>query len=120
MAGIFATGVQQVSPTINTSASLIWDTDATSTTTFGPLGSQTVGNVLKDLVISNTGTATMYVGGASVTSSTGIPVNPGGYILLGSYLATVTASSATGDLSAITSAGTTSALVGLSSVVSVV
>ena len=119
MAGIFATGVQQATGVVNTSATLIWDLDNTSTTTFGALGSNTTGNVIKDLIINNTGTATMYVGTASVTSSTGLPVNPGGYVLLGSYLATV-ASSTTSDIWGITASGTTSALIGLASVISVV
>ena len=118
VAGIFATGVQQVTGVVNTSATLIWDLDNTSTTTFGALGSNTTGNVIKDLLINNTGTATMYVGTASVSSTTGLPVNPGGYVVLGSYLATV-ASSTTSDLWGITASGTTSALIGLASVVSV-
>jgi hypothetical protein len=120
VSAIFATGVQQVSPTINTSASVIWDIDSTSTTTYGPLGSQTTGNVLKDVTIVNTGTATMFVGsGSGVTAVTGLSIPPGGQCTIQGYNITV-ASSTTGDISAITSAGTTSAVVGLASVASVV
>ena len=113
MPGIFATGVQQVTSGVSTSAVLVWDTDATSTTTFGPLGSQTVGNVLKDLIINNTGTATCFIGTTSGITDIGAPVAPGGSMILYGYVATVTASSATGDLYAITAAGTTSVEVGL-------
>lgn len=116
---IFETGVQQASA-VNTSAGVIWDVDNTSTTTYGPLGSVTTGAVLKDLLIMNTGTATCYVGGASVTGATnGTPVNPGGYLLIGGYSITA-ASGTTGDLSAITASGTTYVTVGLASVVSAV
>jgi hypothetical protein len=117
---IFATGVQQAS-SVNTSASLIFDTDNTSTTTYGPLGSVTVGDVLKDVTIINTGTATVYVGsGASVTATTGLAIPPGAQLTLQGYNVTSAASTTTGDISAITSSGTTYVTVGLASVLSVV
>lgn len=115
MAGIFATGVQQVTATVNTTAGVIWDTDNTSTTTYGPLGSVTVGAVLKDLIIKNTGTATMYVGLAAVSGTQGCPVNPGASMILYGYVATSVASNTGGDISAVTASGTTSAEVGLAS-----
>ena len=117
VAGIFATGVQQVTATVNTSATLIWDSDSTSTTTFGPLGSQTTNNVLKDLIINNTGTATMYLGQSAVSGTQGLFVNPGGSVILYGYVATVGVTSAgNSDVYGITASGTTSAEVGLASI----
>ena len=117
MPGIFATGVQQVTSSIGTGATLIWDSDNTSTTTFGALGSVTTNAVLKDLIINNTGTATMYVGQSTVTSSTGLQVNPGGSIVLYGYVATAgVTSAANSDVYAITAAGTAAAEVGLASI----
>ena len=110
---LFETGIVQVNSAVGTLSSLIWQPSNTSTTTFGPLGSQTVGNVLKDLIINNTGTATCFIGTTSGITDIGAPVAPGGSMILYGYVATVTASSATGDLYAITAAGTTSVEVGL-------
>jgi hypothetical protein len=61
----------------------------------------------------------MFVGsGAAVTAVTGLAVPPGGQLTLQGYVATSVASNTGGDISAITSAGTASALVGLASVAS--
>lgn len=119
MAAIFETGIQQVS-TVTNSAGVIWDTDNTSATAYGPLGAIAAGDVLKDLLIVNQGSVTVYVGGASVTASTGTPVAAGGSMLLQGYSVTSVASSSNGDISAITSSGTAQVTVGLASVLSVV
>lgn len=113
---IFESAIQQVTAVPANSATLIWDTDNTSTTTFGPLGAITVGAVLKDVTIINNGPNTMYVGGnSSVTTAIGVPVVAGGQLTLQGYNVTSTASSATGDLYAITaSAQTANVVVGLS------
>lgn len=117
---IFETGIQQVSA-VTSSAGVIWDTDNTSSTTYGPLGAIAVGDVLKDVTIINQGPAVIFVGsGAGVTAATGLSVPAGGQVTIQGYSVTSVASSAVGDISAITSSGTATAIVGLASVLSVV
>jgi hypothetical protein len=114
---IFETGIQQVTSSIGTVSVLIWDTDNTSTTTYGPLGSITAGDVLKDLVIVNTGANPMYVGfgSISVASTNGVQVVAGGTLYLYGYNVTSVASNATGDVWAQVSVvnAPTSCIVGL-------
>ena len=114
MPAIFETGIQQVTSGIGTTAALIFDSDNTSTTTYGPLGSITAGDVLKDLMIVNTGTNSLYVGmgSASAASTTGAQIVAGGTLYLYGYSVTSTGSSATGDVWANTSSGTSSCVVG--------
>jgi hypothetical protein len=112
----FGTGIQQVTSSVGTIATLIFQPSNTSTTTFGALGSITVGDVLKDLVIANTGSNTMYVGmgSAAVATTTGVQVTAGSTMYLYGY--SVTASAATtGNVWAQTSVvnQTTSVIVGL-------
>jgi hypothetical protein len=113
----FGTGIQQVTSSVGTVSVLIFDTDNTSTTTYGALGSITAGDVLKDLVIVNTGSNTMYVGfgSISVASTNGAQVVAGGTMYLYGYNVTSTAASATGDVWAQTGVvnQTTSCIVGL-------
>ena len=112
--------LQQVTSSVGTIASVIFDSDNTSTTTYGPLGSITAGDVLQDVVIQNTGANTMYVGFGSIstTSTTGCQVNAGGEMVLYGYKVTSTASNATGDIWAQTGVvgQTTSCVVGLASI----
>jgi len=112
--------LQQVTSSVGTIASVIFDSDNTSTTTYGPLGSITAGDVLKDLVIQNTGSNTMYVGfgSASAAAGTGMEVKAGGELVYYGYNVTSTGSSATGDVWAQTGVvgQTTSCVVGLASI----
>ena len=112
--------LQQVTSSVGTIASVIFDSDNTSTTTYGPLGSITAGDVLQDLVIQNTGSNTMYVGfgSASATTTTGMEVKAGGELVYYGYNVTSTASNATGDVWAQTGVvgQTTSCVVGLASI----
>ena len=112
--------LQQVTGSVGTIASVIWDTDNTSTTAYGPLGSITAGDVLKDVLIQNTGANTMYVGFGSIsaTSSSGMEVKPGGEVVYYGYNVTSTANNATGDIWAQTGVvgQTTSCVVGLASI----
>jgi hypothetical protein len=114
---IFESGIQQVTSSIGTVSVLIWDTDNVSTTTYGPLGSITAGDVLKDLVIVNTGANPMYVGfgSISVASTNGVQVVAGGTLYLYGYNVTSVASNATGDVWAQVSVvnAPTSCIVGL-------
>jgi hypothetical protein len=112
--------LQQVTSSVGTVSSVIWDTDNTSTTTYGPLGSITAGDVLKDVVIMNTGSNTMYVGSGSIsaTSTNGLAIPAGGELVLYGYSATSTVSTTTGDIWAQTGVvgQTTSCIVGLASI----
>ena len=112
--------LQQVTSSVGTVSSVIWDTDNTSTTTYGPLGSITAGDVLKDVVILNTGSNTMYVGMGSIssTSTNGFQIPAGGELVLYGYSVTSTVSTATGDIWAQTGVvgQTTSCVVGLASI----
>jgi hypothetical protein len=114
---IFETGIQQVTTSVGTVASVIWDTDNTSTTTYGALGSITAGSVLKDVIVQNTGANNLYVsfGSLAAASTSGVQVVPGGELVLYGYNVTSTASSATGDIWAQTGVvgQTTSCVVGL-------
>jgi hypothetical protein len=112
----FGTGIQQVTSSVGTIAALIFQPSCTSVTTFGALGSITAGDVLKDLVIVNTGSNTAYVGfgSISVASTNGLQIVAGGTLYLYGY--NVTAGTATtGNVWAQTSVvnATTSFIVGL-------
>lgn len=117
---IFETAIQQVTASVGTVASVIWDTDSSSTTTYGPLGSIPAGSVLKDVVIQNTGSNTMYVGFGSIAaaSTTGFEIKAGGELVYYGYNVTSTASSATGDIWGQTGVvgQATSCVVGLASI----
>lgn len=120
---LFESAIQQVNSAVGTVASLIWDTDNTSATAFGPLGSITAGNVLKDVTIINQGSVPVYVGmgSAAAAATTGVQIPAGGQLTLQGYNVTSTASSATGDIWGQTAVvGTTGAtVVGLATVASV-
>ena len=86
---IFEAGIQQVNSSVGTVASLIWNPDNTSATTFGPLGSVPSTAVLDGLIIQNTGSVSVYVamGSLSAASSTGIEITAGGQMYLPGYSA---------------------------------
>ena len=112
--------LQQVTTSVGTIASVIFDSDNTSTTTYGPLGSITAGDVLQDVIIQNTGANTMYVGFGSISaaSTNGFEIKAGGELIYYGYKVTSTVSTATGDIWAQTGVvgQTTSCVVGLASI----
>jgi hypothetical protein len=111
---IFATGIQQVSSAVGTTAAIIFQPSNTSTTTYGALGSITVGTVLTNLIIENTGASSIYVGmgSASAATTTGLQVVAGGQVMLYGYNVTA-ANSTTGNVWGQTSSGTTNVTVGM-------
>ena len=117
---IFGSNIQQVS-TATSTAAVIWDTDNTSSSTYGPLGAITAGSVLRDVTIENQGPDVVYIGGSTVTTATGLAVPVGGQVTIQGYDVTSVASSTTGDISGIcASSQTANVVVGLASVPSVV
>jgi hypothetical protein len=119
---IFEGAIQQTNSNIGTSYSLIWNPENTSSTTFGALGSVSSTAVLKDVIIQNIGTVTVFAGNGTQTAggsagSLAIPV--GGYVLISGYSVT-NPSGVVGQLWGNTTTGTGSTLAGLASVVSVV
>jgi hypothetical protein len=120
---LFETGVVQVNSSVGTIASLIWQPGNTSTTTYGALGSITVGAVLKDITIINTGANTIYVGSGSISavSQTGLAVPAGGQVTIQGYNVTA-ANTSNGNIWAQTGVlgQTSTTTVGLASVASVV
>jgi hypothetical protein len=122
--GLFETGIVQVSSSVGTLSSIIWQPSNQSTTTYGPLGSITTGDVLKDVTILNTGPGTVYVGAGSLAASAtplGAQINPGGQATFQGYNITAGTSTA-GNIWAITPTGgtTSSTTAGLASIASVV
>ena len=109
---LFETAIQQQS-SVGSVASLIFDTDNTSTTTYGPLGSIAVGTVLTNISIMNTGSNTIYVGmgSASAAATTGMQIPAAGQLTLRGYNVTSVASNATGDIWANCTTGNTSSVV---------
>ena len=108
---------------MGTLSALIWQPSNQSTTTFGPLGSITTGDVLKDVTIMNTGTGTVYAAGGTTAAGAapiGIPIAPGGQMTLQGYVQT--AGTATfGNIYGICATGNSSSTTaGLASVASVV
>lgn len=120
--GIFETSIQQVNSSIGTSSVLIWNPENGSTTTFGPLGSVPPTAVLRDVVIVNTGTVTVFAGSGSLTAgsvSTALAVPAGGKVIIGGYNVT-SPSGTTGQIWGNTTTGIGSTLAGLASVSEVV
>lgn len=66
----------------------------------------------RDVTVLNQGTATVWVGGGTVTTTSGIQVNVGGQVTVGGQAAQ--------NLWAITSAGTATVVAGLATVNAVV
>jgi hypothetical protein len=88
---IFANGPGNPQTTaVTTSATLVFDTDATSIPT---------GATLPDLTIVNLGANTAYLGGSTVTTATGLPIPSGGQVTIRGYSGLQ--SSTTGDTYAI-------------------
>lgn len=66
----------------------------------------------REVTVVNQGTATVWVGGGTVTTTSGVQLNPGAQVTVGSQAAQ--------NLWAITSAGTATVLAGLATVDAVV
>lgn len=121
---LFETGIVQVVSNFGSISAVIWQPSNTSTTTFGPLGSITVGDTLKDVTILNQGPGTIYAAAGSIAASAspiGLQIAPGGQCTLQGYNITA-ANTTNGQIWAITATGgtTASTQVGLASVASVV
>ena len=118
---IFETAIQQVTGSVGTIASdHLEHRDTSPPPPTARWARSPPGNVLKDVVIQNTGANTMYVGFGSIsaTSTTGMEVKRrrrGGLLRLH---VTSTANNATGDIWAQTGVvgQTTSCVVGLASI----
>lgn len=120
---IFEGNIVQANSAVGTIASLIWNPENTSTTTFGPLGSVASTAVLKDVTILNSGTVNVYIssGSLAVASTSGLLIPVGGQVTIQGY----NISSPTGTLGQIwgqvgTVGSTGATIAGLSSVASVV
>lgn len=117
---IFATAypAYQVTSVPANAATKIYDT-----TSYTPAGGSALNfetpQTLHDLTLVNDGPATIYIGGSSVTTATGLPVAPGVQVTLQGWTATAGSG---GVLWAITASGSaaTTVEVGLASVASVV
>lgn len=94
----------QVTASVGTAATLVFDTDASGIAT---------GASLPDVAVTNTGTVTMFVGGSSVGTASGLRCVAGATILQQGQSALQ--SSTVGDVYACTATGTTTALAGLMS-----
>lgn len=119
---LFESGIVQVNTSVGTIASLIWNPENTSTTTFGAFGSVPSTAVLKDVTILNTGANAIYVGSgsASAAAGTGLQVPAGGQVTIQGYSVSNPTGSA-GQIWAQTSVvgQTSSTVAGLASVASV-
>ena len=104
---IFANGPGIVQTTaVTTSATLVFDTDATNIPTAA---------ALPDLTIVNVGANTAYLGQSTVTTATGLPIPAGGQVTVKGYSGLQ--SSTTGDTYAICTSGKlTTLMCGLASV----
>lgn len=122
MGGFFESAIQQVQSSVGTSSVLLWNPENTSSTTFGPLGSVSATAVLKDVMIYNTGTVTVFAGSGSLAAgnvSTALAIPVGGRIVIGGYTVT-NPSGVVGQIWGNTTTGTGSTLAGMPSVTSVV
>ena len=116
----FEGSVVQVT-SVSNSAAVVWDPSNASKTAFGSLGAVPSGAVLNSVGIVNTGTATVYVGGPSVTTTTGLPIPAGGQIGIRRYSFSggLTTGLFNGTISAITAGATCVVQTGLDSNVTV-
>ena len=91
----------QATASVTSSATLIFDSDASGIPT---------GVTIGDVTVVNTGTVTMFIGQSGVTSSTGLRVPAGAQVTINNFGALQ--SSTNFDIYGITASGTTSALCG--------
>lgn len=103
---IFANGAAtQATASVTSSATLVFDADASGIT---------AGITIGDVTVINTGSTTFFVGQSGVTASTGLRVPAGAQVTITGFGALQ--SSTNFDIYAITSSGTSSALAGPASV----
>lgn len=99
---IFANGAAtQATASVGTSATLVFDADASGIT---------AGVTIGDIIVLNTGSVTMFIGQSGVTATTGLRLPPGASWT--SQNLGALQSSTNYDIYAITSSGTTTALAG--------
>jgi hypothetical protein len=117
---LFESGiVQQTAP--GTICAQVWNPSASSTATFGPLGSVPATAVFHDVQVYNSGTANLYVqsGSVAAASTTGLLLVPGQALIIQGYSGTVgTAGTIWANTGTIGYAST--AIAGMPSVLSVV
>ena len=121
--GLFETGVVQTQASVGTLSVLLWQPSNQSTSTYGPLGSITTGDVLKDLTILNTGSGTVYAAGGTTAAGAapiGIPIAPGGQMTLQGYVQTAGTATFGNIWGICATGGASSTTAGLASVASVV
>lgn len=107
----FANGPAAQVTSVGTSATAVFNPNSTALQAAG-----VTGNTLRDLILINQGSVTVYVGQSTVTSTTGTPLVPGGQMTLQGYVAT--AGSATNTVYAITASGTANVAAGLATIAS--
>lgn len=90
---------------VTTSAVRVWTADTSALSALSPAVT------LRHIVVQNAGTASMYVGAASVTTSTGQIVPAGGALQIQGL--NIVTGTTTYDVYAITAAGTTTVYAGL-------
>jgi flagellar basal body rod protein FlgF len=117
---LFESGIVQVNSAIGTAASLCWDPQNTSATTFGALGSVPSTATLKDVTIINQGTVAVYVGTGSISAGAtlGLQIPVGGQLTIQGY-SVVSPSGTAGQIFAQCPTGTGQTVAGLASVASV-
>lgn len=94
---------------VTSSAIVVWDPSNSSKTTYGSLGAVPSNAVLNAVGIANNGTATVWIGGNTVTTLTGLPIPPGGQIGIRRYSFSggATTGGFNGTISAIAASGNT-------------
>ena len=118
---LFESGiVQQTAP--GTISAMVWNPSASSTTTYGALGSVPSTAVFHDLQVVNSGTANLYLNSGSVSAAQGtcgVLLIPGQTLIIQGYSGTVgTAGTIWANTGTIGYAST--AIAGMPSVLSVV
>jgi hypothetical protein len=119
---LFESSIVQVQSTIGTTSALVWNPENGSTVTFGAYGSVPSTATLKDVIVQNTGTTTVYIGSGSLSaggSTTPLQIPVGGYVLVSGYSVT-NPSGSTGQIWGNTTSGTGSTLAGMASLANVV
>lgn len=111
--GVFATSEPQLQVnSVTTAAKLIWQISGTLPSgTVIPAAFATAGGNITGVTVLNSGTVTLYVGGSTVTTATGVPVGPNSQLTLQGPMVA---------LYGITASGTTFVEAGLTSIPSVI
>jgi hypothetical protein len=99
--------------TVSTSAVQVYNNSSYGGATFP------TSTTLSNLTVMNTGTATCFVGTSTVSATTGVPLAPGQQLVIIGNQTAGTSGNTSWNLSAITSAGTTTTEASLATLVSV-